>query len=131
MDWPSPNQAQKCSESDKLTLNHWAQIICNLVCIHTDTLQVGMIACITTKKWRNFPQWPTHISKAGKGLKKCMDKDMLQALNTYIRVMKNFVWVTDPSVVTVPFCTSRSKPFKAFICHDTKQKKSNNTNIKK
>lgn len=66
-----------------------------------------------------------------KGFKKCMDKDMLQALNTYIRVMKNFVWVTDPSVVTVPFCTSRSKPFKAFICHDTKQKKSNNTNIKK
>lgn len=35
---------------------------------------------------------------------------------THNRVMKNFVCVPDPSVVTVPFATSKPRSFNAFIC---------------
>lgn len=40
---------------------------------------------------------------------------------TYRRVIRNFVWVTAPSVLTVPFTTSRPKSFSDFIYIGRKQ----------
>lgn len=39
---------------------------------------------------------------------------------THKLLIKNFVCVTDPSVVTVPFATSKPRSFKAFICSSKK-----------
>lgn len=36
--------------------------------------------------------------------------------HTHNRVIKNFVSMTDPSVVTVPLATSKPRSFNAFIC---------------
>lgn len=43
-------------------------------------------------------------------------KDMMTSFISYSLVIKNFVCVTELSVVTVPFETSKPKSLSAFIC---------------